>query len=43
MLFVQSLNRAVHGLKNSDSVPISPVGGIEIVLFFCNFLVKHRR
>lgn len=25
-LFIQSLNRAVHGLKNSDSVPISPVG-----------------
>ncbi|CAF0858526.1 unnamed protein product [Rotaria sordida] len=24
-LFVQSLNRAVHGLKNSDSVPMSPI------------------
>ncbi|UJR35074.1 hypothetical protein I4U23_027850 [Adineta vaga] len=23
-LFVQSLNRSVHGLKNSDSIPISP-------------------
>ncbi|CAF3257303.1 unnamed protein product [Rotaria socialis] len=33
-LFVQSLNRAVHGLKNSDPVPISPI--IEKLLIVLN-------